>query len=429
MTVTGLLILSLGIGLVAYGARPWVGEWAKRQSTDYGEVNKARFLAVLALGIFATLTAVQIVPPLLVEIASDFEISVAVAGQLATATFATWGVSVVSVGPLSDSFGRRPIALGGLLLLSVAVVASAFAPNIETLLALRALTGLAGGTLLPNAVAVLSDVISLARRAQAVSALLAMTAVTTAISAPMVAVLADLGGWRFVFVVSGLLLALGFLMNWLWFPRDNRERVRNFAFFSRYWPLLSRRFFRVAIPVSVLQRSAFWGFVSFSPAYMIYTYQVSVGFVALPLAISAAGQLIGNYSSAFVTTSRHRAVLIGITTAAGGSCGFLFFAVDLELWVAVSVATVGMGLLAVTIPVLLAAGTEYSGESRATGAGLMGLSNQGGGMLGAAMAGTLLANVGYEGIGYMCLGVTIASALMTSLFGRQFGEDARRPAN
>ncbi len=229
--------------MVAYGARPWVGEWAKRQSAGYGEVNKARFLAVLALGIFGTLTAVQIVPPLLVEIASDLEISVAVAGQLATATFTTWGVFVVSVGPLSDSFGRRPIALGGLLLLSVAVVASAFAPNIETLLALRALTGLSGGTLLPNAVAVLSDVISPARRAQAVSALLAMTAVTTANSAPMVAVLADLGGWRFVFVVAGLLLALGFLTNWLWFPRDNRERVRSFPFFSRYWPLLSRRFF------------------------------------------------------------------------------------------------------------------------------------------------------------------------------------------
>ncbi len=185
----------------------------------------------------------------------------------------------------------------------------------------------------------------------------------------------------------------------------------------------------MAIPVSVLQRAAFWGFVSFFAAYMIHTYQVSVGFVALPLAISAAGQLIENYSSAFVATSRHRAVLIGITSAAGGFCGFLFFAVDLELWVAVAVASVGMGLLAVTLPVLIAAGTEYSGESKATGAGLMGLSNQGGGMLGAAIADGLLAHIGYEGIGYMCLGVTIASALMTSLFGRQFGENTGRPAS
>ena len=54
----------------------------------------------------------------------------------------------------------------------------------------------------------------------------------------------------------------------------------------------------------------------------------------------------------------------------------------------------------------------------------MGLSNQLGGVLGAALAGVLLASTGYVGIGYLCLGVTIASALLTGLFGRQFGENA-----
>ena len=54
----------------------------------------------------------------------------------------------------------------------------------------------------------------------------------------------------------------------------------------------------------------------------------------------------------------------------------------------------------------------------------MGFSNQTGRALGAGTAGALLASTGYVGIGYMCLGVTIASALMTNLFGRQFGESA-----
>jgi predicted MFS family arabinose efflux permease len=54
----------------------------------------------------------------------------------------------------------------------------------------------------------------------------------------------------------------------------------------------------------------------------------------------------------------------------------------------------------------------------------MGFSNQAGGALGAGIAGALLASTGYVGIGYLCLGVTIASALMTGLFGRQFRESA-----
>ena len=346
----------------------------------------------------------------------------AVAGQLATATFAAWGISVVSVGPLSDSFGRRPVALAGLLVLSVSVLASAFAPNIEVLLALRVLAGLGGGTIPPNVVAAVSDVISPARRAQAVSALLAIQGLASAISVPTVAVLADLGSWRLAFFVAGLLLTTVFLASWFWFPQDSRERVRNWVFFSRYRSLLSLRFFRVALAVGLTQRTAFWGMVSFFAAYLIHTYDVSVGFVALPLAIAATGQMIGSYSAALVATRRYRALLIGATSAAGGVCGFLFFTVDLGLWVSVAVATVGIGLLSVTFPALVAASTQYSGESKATGVGLVGFSNQSGGVLGAAIAGGLLANTGYWGIGYLCLGVTIISALLAGLFGRQFAK-------
>ena len=82
------------------------------------EINKAWFMAVLALTVFATISAILIVPPLLVEIATDLDISVAVAGQLATATFAAWAVTGVSAAPLSDSFGRRPVALVSLAVLA-----------------------------------------------------------------------------------------------------------------------------------------------------------------------------------------------------------------------------------------------------------------------------------------------------------------------
>ena len=383
---------------------------------------------MLALAVFSGLSAVYIVPPLLVDIASEMDISVAVAGQLSTATFAAWAVSLVTVGPLSDSFGRRPVALTGLLVLSVSVIASAFAPNIQVLLALRVLTGLAGGTLPPTSVGVVSDVISPGRRAQAVTALLALNGLASAITVPIVAVLADWGGWRVPFMVAGLLLAIALLSNWVWFPRDRQGRVRRWVFFSRYRSLLSLRFFRVAVAVGLTQRIAFWGTISFFPAYLIHTYGISVGFVALPLAITATGQVIGGYSAAFVAKRRCRAALLAGTSAVGGVCAFLFFSFDLDLWVSVAVATVGTGLLSVAMPAMVAISTEYSGESKSSGASIMGVSNQSGGALGAAIAGAMLANAGYAGIGYMCLGATIVSALLTSLFGRQFGERAGQTA-
>ncbi len=381
-------------------------------------------MAVLSLTVFATISAILIIPPLLVEIATDLEVSVAVAGQLATATFIAWAVMGVSGGPLSDSFGRRPVALVGLAVLSISVLASAFAPNLETLLALRVLTGLGGGAIPPNIVGAVSDVISPARRAQAVGALLAIQGLASAITVPLVAVLADLGGWQLAFIVYGLVLVVGLLANWLWLPKGQGERVRNWVFFSRYRSLASLRFFRVAVAVNLTQRIAFWGTISFFAAYLINTYDLSIGFVALPLAIAAIGQTVGSYAAAFVANRTYRAVFIAAATAAGGVCGFVFFTVDLDLWAAVGVAAVGTGLLSMTFPILVAASTEYSGESKATGVGLMGFSNQAGGALGAGIAGALLASTGYVGVGYMCLGVTIVSALLTVFFGRQFGESA-----
>ncbi len=160
--------------------------------------------------------------------------------------------------------------------------------------------------------------------------------------------------------------------------------------------------------------------INYFAAYLISAYDVSVGYVALPLAIAATGQVIGSYSAGLVAKMRDRAVLIAATSAVGGICGLLFPpAVHFDLWVAVAVATVETGLLSVAMPTLVAASTEFSGESKATGAGLMGLSNQAGGAFGAALSGLLLASIGFVGVGYLCLGVTMVRALMAGLFGRR----------
>ena len=378
-------------------------------------MNKAWFFAVISLAVLGTQNAVFILPPLLVEISSDLDISVAVAGQLTTATFAAWGLSVVSVGPLSDSFGRRPVALAGQLLLLASIVASAFAPNIEVFLVLRVLTGLGGGTLPPNAVGAISDIISPARRAQAVGALLGISLLSSAVSVPFVALLADWVGWRFTFVAASALLGVGLLANWLWFPRDTAKRVRDLVIFSRYWSLISLGYFRAALTVNVTHRICYWAIVSYFAAFLISTYEVSVGYVALPLSIAAIAQVVGSYGGGYVAVRRPRALLIAAVAASGGVCGFLLFTLTLDLWVAVAVATIGTGLLSVPFPALVAGSTEYSGESKATGVGLMGFSNQAGGVLGGAIAGILLANIGYEAIGYLCLGGTTVSALLASL--------------
>lgn len=360
-----------------------------------------------------------VIPPLLVPIGEHLDVSLAVAGQVVTVTFAAWAVSVVLCGPLSDSLGRRPMALVGLALLAISTIATAFAPNIETMLAVRILTGLGGGMVPPNSVAAVSEVISPERRAKAVGGLMAINIFGLSIGVPLLALLAEWLGWQAAVVATGLSLALALALNWIWFPADSAARVRDFTFISRYRELLSMGFFRAAVFVMVAQRIAYWTMVSYLAAFLIQTYGLSVGATAIPLAWSAAAQVVGSYSAGMIAVTRHRAALVAATTLAGGICGLIYFSVPIDYWLAVVLGAVGTGLLSVTFPTLVAISYEYSGRSRATGIGLIGVGNQSGGAAGAAMAGALLASVGFGAVGYMCLGVAVISGAVAVLFMRQ----------
>ncbi len=377
------------------------------------------FLAIISAALIAAQLAMLAIPPVLVPLAENLDVSLAVAGQVVTVTFAAWAVSVILCGPLSDSLGRRPMALLGLFLLAVSTIATAFAPNIEVMLAVRILTGLGGGMVPPNSVAAVSEVVSPERRAQAVGSLMAINIFGLSIGVPLLALLAEWLGWQAAIVATGLTLTLALVLNWIWFPADSGARVRDFTFISRYRELLSMGFFRAAVFVMLTQRIAYWTMVSYLAAFLIQTFGLSVGATAIPLACSAAGQVVGSYSAGLIATRKQRTAFVAATTLVGGLCGLIFFSMPIGYWMAVVLGAVGTGLLSVTFPTLVAISYEYSGRSRATGIGLIGVGNQSGGAAGAAMAGALLAGVGFGGVGYMCLAVAAISAMVAVSFMRQ----------
>ena len=83
-----------------------------------------------------------------------------------------------------------------------------------------------------------------------------------------------------------------------------------------------------------------------------------------------------------------------------------------------------VSLLAIGWPVLITISTEVSSQSRATGVGMLGASNQSGGVGGAALGGVLLAASGFPGVGYLSLGAAVFSVLVIALFMRHQPENA-----
>ena len=387
-------------------------------------MNQNRFLAAVALAFFFTQSSSLMLAPLLVDIAAEFDLSVAVAGQVGTATFAAWAISVVSVGPLSDSLGRRPVALAGLSLLAVGVLASAFAPNLETLMVTRVVTGLGGGMIPPNGMAAVVDVVPPARLARAVGTLISFTTLSAVIGVPAVAVMADLGSWRLPFLMIGSLLTACIVLNWFWFPKNEAAKPWAFTFFSRYRDLLALPVLRSILAANLAQRIAYMAIFSYLATYLIDDYGVSVRAVALPLALVGIGGVVGSYIGGTVATRPDRMSLIAASAIGGGVAAAVLFSVDLPVWAVVAIATVSIALLSLPWTVMIAVCTEISGNSRATGVGLIGVSNQTGAVGGAALGGLLLAVSGFPGIGYLCLGAVVFSAVVIVVFMRSAGAGA-----
>ena len=387
-------------------------------------MNQTRFLSLTAAAMFLVQSVTLMLSPLLVDLSAEFDISVAAAGQLAAVTFGAWAVSVISVGPISDSFGRQPVAVAGLTLLSVSVLASAFAPSFGVLLALRVVTGLSGGMIPPNSMAAVADVIAPAKRARAFGLLMAFASLSGVIGVPSVAVLSSVGGWRVPFLVIGSLLLVCAVLHWFWYPKSKKPEARNFSLISRYKQMASISLFQSALAANFLQRIAFYGTFSYLAAYLISDHGFSVGETAVPLAIVGVGVVIGSFAAGSVVVLKRRAQVVAGCALAGGVASLLLFIFDLSAWGTVGVALVSITFISVGWPTFLAISTEISGDSQATAVGMLGASNQMGGVGGAALGGAVLALGGFSAVGFLCLGVALVSAIVL-----QFGMSARKPSD
>jgi len=291
--------------------------------------SQARFLALTGSAMFLTQSVGLMLAPLLVDLSNEFDISVAAAGQLAAVTFAAWAISVISVGPISDSFGRRPVAVAGLGLLGISVLASSFAPNFGVLIALRVVTGLTGGMIPPNSMAAVADILTPTKRARAFGLLMAFASLSGVIGVPLVAVITSVGGWKVPFPVIGSLLIVCAVLHWFWYPKIQASGPQSISCLSRYKQMAGISLFRTALAANLLQRMAFYATLSYLPAFLISEHGLSVGETAVPLAILGIGVVVVSTMAGPVVAMNRRAQVVAGCSVAGGLAALVVFSVDI----------------------------------------------------------------------------------------------------
>jgi AAHS family 4-hydroxybenzoate transporter-like MFS transporter len=106
-------------------------------------------------------------------------------------------------GPLADRIGRKRIVVASTAAFGLGTLATAFAPDLTTLLALRFLTGLGLGGAMPNAIALTSEFSPHRRRATMVMTMFCGFSIGAALGGLIAAAVMPVFGWRAVFVIGG----------------------------------------------------------------------------------------------------------------------------------------------------------------------------------------------------------------------------------
>ncbi len=119
------------------------------------------------------------------------------------------GSLLIAFGTIGDRYGRLKLLMSGATVFGLASAGSAFAPNAELLIASRALMGVAGATLLPSALAVLSELFGdPRRRGQAIGIFAAAFAAGFAIGPVAGGILLERYWWGSVFLINLPVIAL-----------------------------------------------------------------------------------------------------------------------------------------------------------------------------------------------------------------------------
>lgn len=359
----------------------------------------------------------RILTPLLPAIERDFHTSVGTAGLTATSYLAAYAVFQLCYGPFGDRLGKVRVIRWTLFVFTVGTGLCAAMPDLTSLLAMRAITGVSAAAVIPMGLAYLGDTIAYGRRQQSISLFLSSIVVAAALSQVLGGLLAQVASWRVAFLVIAAVSAVPTLL----FLRAGTDAPTpagaKRSHLARYLEVVRRAPGFYAI--TALEGGLLWGASAYLGAVLVDTRGSSYVVAGLLLGVMGVGSVataqvqghrsgIGRERSRFAGGAAVYGVGIAMVAALGTIGGAW------PLWFAVASILLGIGFTSAH-STLQTTATEIAPEARATAVSLFSFAMNAGGAIGSAGAGMLVDGPGYPTMWVVCAVAVAALAVVGPL--------------
>ncbi|MGF6599333.1 DHA1 family bicyclomycin/chloramphenicol resistance-like MFS transporter [Paraburkholderia sp. GAS448] len=256
---------------------------------------------ILLLGALAACGPISIdmYLPSLPSIAQAFSVAAGAAQSTLTSFMFGFSIGMLLYGPLSDSFGRRPVLLGGIVMYVLASVACALSFSIGSLMLFRFVQALGAGAASVLARAIARD----AHEPTDAARVLSMLAIVTSIG-PLLAPLIGgqlllLGGWRAVFVtltIFGAVCAVtAFLRVPETWPREKRASSAVLQSFAAYGKLLRDPVAWGHMLCGGMAFASMFAYITATPFVYIEYFHVSAQHYGFLFGLNIIGIMSGNF--------------------------------------------------------------------------------------------------------------------------------------
>ncbi|QCO56483.1 multidrug effflux MFS transporter [Pseudorhodobacter turbinis] len=246
-------------------------------------MGQPEFIAMIAMLSATVAFAIDSMLPALPTIAAELSPQAPNNAQLILTSFLLgMGLGTFIVGPLSDSYGRRPIIILGTLLYCGGAVAAYFAPTLETMLLSRIVQGLGAAGPRVVSLALVRDLYKGREMARVVSFAMMVFSLVPAVAPLVASGIISAFGWRSIFVTF-ILFSLA-SMAWLLIRQpetlsaEARRPFRAKPMWAALREVLSYRTILIAIAVQALIIGALFGTLSSAQSIFEITFDRGASF-------------------------------------------------------------------------------------------------------------------------------------------------------